>query len=214
MTNEELAVLIQRGERGKLLELWAGVRRFAHDRAYKWAKALDGRGGVTVEDLEQVAFLALLDAAGSFEPGAGVFLTWYGLQLKAAFTEATGLRTQRARQDPMQRALSLDQPLTDSEGEPFTLADTLEDLAALEEMEGVERRDWVWRRHTAIEAAVQSLQGPQVLVIRARYYRGRTPREAAAELGMSVEQVRRHEARALRSLRNPQVSRGLRAYLA
>ena len=33
MTNEELARAIQGGDKDKLLELWAAVRRFAHDRA-------------------------------------------------------------------------------------------------------------------------------------------------------------------------------------
>ena len=58
-SNEELARLIQSGQRDRLLELWAQVRRFAMWRARRWARL--GRG-VTVDDLEQEAFIALLDA--------------------------------------------------------------------------------------------------------------------------------------------------------
>ena len=59
MTNEELALQIRAGERGRITELWARVRRFALWRARRWAAF--GRG-VTVDDLEQEAFIALLDA--------------------------------------------------------------------------------------------------------------------------------------------------------
>ena len=62
MTNEELARAIQGGDKDKLLELWAAVRRFAHDRAYRWTMAVGGRAGLSVDDFEQVAFLALLEA--------------------------------------------------------------------------------------------------------------------------------------------------------
>ena len=37
MTNEELASMIQSGERGKVLELWEQVRRFAWQQGKKWA---------------------------------------------------------------------------------------------------------------------------------------------------------------------------------
>ena len=62
MTNEELARAIQGGDKEKLLELWGAVRRFAHDRAYRWTMAVGGRAGLSVDDFEQVAFLALLEA--------------------------------------------------------------------------------------------------------------------------------------------------------
>ena len=57
MTNEGLARRIQQGERDLLLQLWEQVQRYAHDRAYKWFRATNGRGGQTVQDLEQEAFL-------------------------------------------------------------------------------------------------------------------------------------------------------------
>ena len=50
MTNEELARAIQGGDKDKLLELWAAVRRFAHDRAYRWTMAVGGRAGLSVDD--------------------------------------------------------------------------------------------------------------------------------------------------------------------
>ena len=69
MSNEELAVVIRAGKRDRLMELWGQVRRFALQQARRWAYL--GRGGVTLEDLEQSAFLALLDALESWRAEAG-----------------------------------------------------------------------------------------------------------------------------------------------
>ena len=109
-SNEELARLIQSGQRDRLLELWAQVRRFAMWRARRWARL--GRG-VTVDDLEQEAFIALLDALERWREADGPFLAIYNLRLKAAFTAATGQRTQRDRMDPLDLAASLDAPVGD-----------------------------------------------------------------------------------------------------
>ncbi|MFR2563131.1 MAG: sigma factor [Anaeromassilibacillus sp.] len=97
-----------------MAELWEAVRRFAHDRAYRWCRAMDGRAGMVLEDYIQVAFLALLDALEGWDPAAGAFLTWYSLKLKGAFTEAVGMRTQRDKRDPIHHALSLDAPFMDA----------------------------------------------------------------------------------------------------
>ena len=69
MSNEELAAAIRAGERGRIMELWGQVRRFALQQARRWVYL--GRGGVTLEDLEQAAFLALLDALGGWRAEAG-----------------------------------------------------------------------------------------------------------------------------------------------
>ena len=73
MSNEELARQIQQGERGLILSLWEQVRRYAQDRAYKWFRARNGGGGQTVQDLEQAAFLALLDALEGWKSAEGQF---------------------------------------------------------------------------------------------------------------------------------------------
>lgn len=69
MSNEELAAVIRAGKRDRLMELWGQVRRFALQQARRWAYL--GRGGVTLEDLEQSAFLALLDALEGWRAEAG-----------------------------------------------------------------------------------------------------------------------------------------------
>ena len=153
MTNEELARRIQQGERNLLFQLWEQVRRYAHDRAYKWHRATGGRGGQTVQE----AFLALLEALEGWEETAGPFLPWYSLRLRAAFTAATGQRTKRDQLDPLQNCISLDAPLTDREGTTFSLEDTIPDQRAEEDLNTVEERD----RQAAIRRVLNSLQAEQ-----------------------------------------------------
>lgn len=69
MTTSEIAAAVQAGQADRL-ELWEAVRRFAHDRAYRWCRAMDGRAGMVLEDYIQVAFLALLDALEGWDPAA------------------------------------------------------------------------------------------------------------------------------------------------
>ena len=203
MTNEALAARIRAGERDRLMELWAQVRRFALQQARRWAYL--GRGGATTEDLEQAAFLALLDALEGWRTEAGQFLTWYGLRLKSAFAEATGQRTKRDQMDPLQSCISLDAPLTDREGNPFTLEDTIPDPQAEAAME----RIGVW---DALYTAVEGLPAPQREELRRRYWLGQSTAEISAATGSTEQEVRKLEAAALRTLRHPRVSRSLRVY--
>ena len=208
MTNEELAQQIQQGERNLILPLWEQVQRYAHDRAYKWFRATNGRGGQTVQDLEQEAFLALLEALEGWDEKAGPFLPWYSLRLKAAFTAATAQRTQRDRKDPLQDCLSLDAPLTDQEGDPFTLEDTIPDQRAEDDLNTVEERD----RQAAIRRVLDSLQAEQRRVILLRYYHDMTREQTAQRLHLTRTRVNTIEQKALRILRHPVNSRVLLQY--
>lgn len=210
MSNEELARRVQQGERDLLLQLWEQVRRYACDRAYKWHRATGGRGGVTLDDLEQEAFLALLAALEGWDEKAGKFLTWYDLRLRAAFTAATAQRTQRDRKDPLQDCLSLDAPLTDREGDPFTLEDTIPDQRAENDLNTVEERD----RQAAVRRMLDSLAPEQKQVILLRYYHDLTREQTARRLHLTKARAATIEAKALRLLRHPVNSRVLRTYIA
>ncbi len=211
MEASKIAAAVQAGQADQL-ELWEAVRRFAYDRAYRWCRAMEGRGGMVLEDYIQVAFLALLEALESWDPAAGAFLTWYGLKLKGAFTEAVGMRTQRDKRDPIHHALSLDAPLTDSEsGEDFTLADILEDLSATAEIDAVAEIDYQERRREAIRTALESLTADQRRAVVLRHCRGLTLDQTAARMGTTRAAARTAEQKGLRLLRHP-INRELRMY--
>ena len=206
-TTSEIAAAVREGH-ADMLVLWAAVRRFVHDRAFRWCRALEGRGGCTVDDLMQCAFLALLAALEDWDPSAGSFLTWYGFCLQGAFTEAAGQRTKRERQDPLQWAVSLDMPLVDSEGDALLLEDVVEDPAAEEEFCVVEELD----RREAIRRALSHLTADQRTAVVLRHCRGLTLDQTAARMGTTRALARTAEQKGLRRLRHPSISRELRQY--
>lgn len=211
MTTNEIAAAVQTGQ-ADVLELWDAVQRFAHDRAYRWTRAAKGRGGAVLDDLVQCAFIALLDAVQTWRPEGGAFLTWYGLKLKTAFTEATGQRTERTRQEPLDRALSLDAPLTDSEsGEGFTLADVIEDPYAAAAVEAVAELDYQQRRREALTKALNGLTEDQRRAVVLRHCHGLTLDQTAARMGTTKSTARAAEQKGLRLLRHP-INRELRMY--
>lgn len=199
MTNEELAVMIQSGQRDKLLELWAQVERFARWRAIRWEWVLGDRGSVTLDDLMQAAFLAFLDTLKRWEPGEYVFLTVYGNRLKAAFTEAYGLRTSRTRKDPLNDAISLDASIGDDVDDSVTLGDMQPDPTAELSFENVIERDQAARLHAALESALSQLPAKQREAVVGKYYRGREVDKKALNDG-------------IRALRHPRLSMELRQF--
>ena len=211
MEASKIAAAVQAGQADRL-ELWEAVRRFAYDRAYRLCRAMEGRGGMVLEDYIQVAFLALLEALESWDPAAGAFLTWYGLKLKGAFTEAVGMRTQRDKRDPIHHALSLDAPLTDSEsGEDFTLADVIEDPYAAAGVEAVAELDYQRRRTQALATALDGLTEDQRRAVVLRHCNGLTLDQTAARMGTTRATARAAEQKGLRLLRHPK-NRELRQY--
>lgn len=199
MSNEEVAVLAQSGNEKSVLLLWERVKYFAKKQAGRWIAAWEGRGGVTLDDLQQCAFLALLDALEGWEPDSGTFIGWYALRLKAAFTVAYGQRTQRDRLDPLQTATSLETPL-DGDDDDLTLGDTIEDPEAMRAMDSVEEIDRLHHLHDIMQEVIETLPEDQRQAIVEKYYRGGKADSKA------------HNA-ALRSLRHPSRSKALKEYL-
>lgn len=164
-----------------------------------------------MDDLEQEAFIALLDALERWREADGPLLSVYALRLKAAFTEATGQRTQRDRLDPLDRALSLDAPLSD-DPDADTLEAVVEDPAGAAAIEEAEAHSDHQQLHGILGHALGALPAEQREVVRRRYYRGQTVAEIATATGTPEKEVRKLEAAALRVLRHPRVSQVLRAY--
>lgn len=199
MCNEEFVALIQAGDTGQIMPLWANVRLLAFKEAGRWAAA--NRNGVELEDLGQEALIALLEAVDTFDSGAGArFSTWYMVHLKGAFTAACGMRTQRDRQDPLAGAVSLDAPVSTEDQEGITLGDAIPDPGAELAMQAVEEDDRRAKLHDVLAAAIAELPEEQRAAIRGRYWQG-------------VHVDNRTLGKALRALRHPRVSAGLRAFL-
>ncbi len=187
----DIASAVQAGK-ADILSLWAAVERFAWQQAVRWTRAMEGRAGIEESDLLQVAFIALMDTLTAWDADKGEFLTLYGIKLKAAFTEACGQRTQRARYDPINSVCrSMDEPIGDEDSD-LTLGDTISDEAAEEAFEDVERRDF----QQVVQAALAQLPDAQREAIIGEFWFGRKP----------DPKLRRE---ALRALRHPRIRKPL-----
>lgn len=200
MSNEELAVLIQDGDNARILELWQQCNAFIWKQARREIYRLEGRRGVDVNDLAQSGFLAMLDAAKSFDANAGfAFMTWLGFKIKTAFQEAAGCRTKRQMMEPIDSAVSLETPLTDEENGDV-LGDLIIDTAAELAFDEVSEADTAQCLHKVLETALDALPEPQKTAIVQRYYMD----EKADSKALNA---------ALRTLRRPEINRTLREYL-
>lgn len=197
MTTDEIAAAVQAGQ-ADILELWDAVRYFAKKQAGRWLRAWEGRGGVVLDDLMQVSFLALLDALGSWKPDGGSFIGWYAMRLKTAFAAVYGQRTEKQRRDPLQSAISLETPLEDS-NEELTVADTVPDPAAELAFDDVAAADMACRLHDALENALSTLPQEQADALRMKYFEGLQADAKTCQKG-------------LRALRHPSISRELKQF--
>lgn len=205
ISNEELAVLIKEGHAEYIPELWNQTERFIWHQARRRAYSLEGRGGVTAEDLYQSGFFALLAAVRSFDPESGYKLITYLVRhLQNAFAETAGYRTKLQRKDPLQFADSLDAPFEDDGGNQGTLLDGVCDPAAELSIDAVGERERALQHHNDLEAALGYLPASQSAAIHLKYYLG--------VKALSPED-RKEEMAAIRALRNPKISRQLRQYL-
>ena len=213
MSNEELTVLIQAGERERLPQLWAQVGRFVAKQAHRRMTATGGFGGVEFGDLYDAGYLALVAAVYSFDPEAGrSFVGWLALHLKTVFAEAGGYRSPKQAQDPLHWAGSLDMPTGEDE-DGAALVELVADSSALLDFERVEECQYRVQLRAALGEALGQLPAHHRSIIRRRFYRGQTLSAIAAEMGIQPEAVRKWEGEALKQLRHPRISRSLRQYL-
>lgn len=198
MTTDEIAAAVQDGD-ADILELWRAVERFVWKMARRKIASLDGKRGVDVFDLAQVGFISMLEALNRFDAAkGGSFIGQLSMSLKTGFAEATGSRTARAFNEPLDNSISIETPLTDEENAD-ALGDTIPDPAAELAFDDVAAADMACRLHDALENALSTLPQEQADALRMKYFEGLQADAKTCQKG-------------LRALRHPSISRELKQF--
>lgn len=213
MSNEEMVIAIQAGNTTLLLPLWNQMQRLVHAFAYRHFTATQGRGGITVEDLVQIGYLAMMDAIPRYKQEEAAFSTFLVQYLRKHFQEASGRLYQNAKgkmmpKDALNISLSLN--VTVDEDEETELMEITADPAT--DWENIEDAIWRDQLRQAMESALNELPEDQSAVLKCRYYAGKTLTATGQQLDMPAEEVRKREKRGLKALRQYKFAQKIRPF--
>lgn len=208
-TNEELAAMIQAGEREQLPILWDQVQAFVRSEAARWVRAWSkSRPSLEFDDLYQCGYIALCGAVETYKAGENMsFIGWLAFYLKTEFAQEIGCRTPKQLRERQTLVLSLDAPLG-GEAEDITLGDMVAD----QKDRYADAEEDIYREQikTVVGKALGELPQPQREAIQLRYYDGLTLAEIGGKIGISTEQARQRENKGLRTLRKGNTAAELR----
>ena len=134
MTNEELVKQIQNGEREYIEQLWEQVADLVRYLADKHLLKYPSHYQQYHEDMVQQSYFYFLKAIEGYQEEKGSFTSYLSYYVRNAFNEVLQGRSIRQQNEPLNNALSVDLPLSDTED--LTLAEMLIDDTA----EGYYRR--------------------------------------------------------------------------
>lgn len=186
MTNEELAELIQRTDsKSAKAELWEHNKGMIYRLARSYYRP---NMPYTLEDLIQYGYFALLKAVKSYKREKGYKFTSY---LKYSFQcVMRGVDTSSY--------ISLDIATSNDGEKERTIADTIPDNSALEELEHAIN---ITADRQAIYNALERLEPLQRDIVVSIYFHGETLTSIATRLSRSIEAIRQRHRRALKDLR-------------
>lgn len=200
-TNEELALLIQSGNTNAIAPLWENVKRFAYQLTFRFfdrSRKVCASSGVTLEDLQQEAFLAVLDAAGDYKENKEYkFTSYLHYHLKNHFMVAIGKHTQAVK--PLNYSSSLDETIPGTEG--LTFCDIIPDPDSNRGFEVVENREYIREMHKALQKSLDVLEQREREVITEKYYDGLTLEQIGKKHSVSGSRARQIQGKALSHMR-------------
>ena len=203
MSTEEIVQEINNGNTGLISKLWDRVQRLVYKFAVRYYTATKGRGGVTVEDLAQTGFVAMMDAIPRYNPSEAAFSTFLVQYLRKHFQEASGRLYLDASgrmmpRDALNASISIHVPVGDNDGDT-ELLEVLEDPnTATDSAEEV-----IWREQLrdTVSDVLRDLPEDQQGIIRGRYWMRKSFDDLAENMDISSREARKIEDNALRSIR-------------
>ena len=215
VTNAALVSLAATGDSLALEQLWAVNEDFIQRKTLHWYnryKDTADRLGLTIEDLVQEGYFALIYAAKHYNAERGDFTAYLNYAMlrqikKAACGEHTRLVTTKdGRQlqisaNLLNDCISLDANLDSDDENSSTRGEITEDPAASQAFQKSEDEIYTKELHTALEEAMtQNLTEREAHILRSRYYDCQSLQAVGNELGVQRETIRQIEHRCIRKL--------------
>ena len=202
-SNEELAILLQRGKSQYAGELWSGVEKLARYWVQRFYTRYQDRyraRGIETGDLMQCSYLAMVEAVEKYDMSVGCkFSTFFCIYLKKELWDCLGYRTAAQRYDAQPAALSLERQIIEGE-EGLTLGDTVADDTAENALQAVIDTVYNEKAREDIAAARAHLNADEDGIISRVFYRGQTVAEIAKETGQKYGRISRLYSGALRKM--------------
>ena len=196
-TNEELAMMIQDGDKTRIPELWERVRGIYLKKAFRYYgshKPLCDRCGVTIEDIQQQSFFAFLHSIEQYEPECELAFTSYiDYPFRTEMQELTRTRSSGQRQDCLNRCSSLDTPIETDDGTADTIGDFVPDPDALYFVELLDAQSVA----EMIRNEVKQLPEVECAIITGVFFDGQTLGQIADALGITFQRVSQLKKRGL-----------------
>ena len=186
VSNEELAVLIQKGNKEYIPQLWDNVWRIIHKYCYKYCVSHYRErigAGVELEDMTQTSYFAFLKAIEAYKPEKEYkFTTYISYHLLSALNELLGIKFNMPPK-PLNYAVSLDKIMAvdDDSFHDTAKGETIEDMTAVEAFEGVEQRIYNNEIEEYINKALNKLPEKQTKAVKAVYFEGMTEKAYAKQ---------------------------------
>lgn len=191
MSNEEMALAIQNGESSDYTDLWERNRPLLLKLAncfFARNKELLARYGLTLDDLQQVAFLALVLAVKAYQPEKGYGLTaYFDISFKRELAAAFCGGERKSKTDALNMSGDLDEPVTDDSDTTF--GELLPDEAAEQAFEDVDQADYDRQSAAVLWECVNELPEPCKEIIYKRYRDALSWGDIAAQTGIKEKTV-------------------------
>ncbi|MCH4238894.1 MAG: sigma-70 family RNA polymerase sigma factor [Oscillospiraceae bacterium] len=215
-SNEELALQVQQGDSAATETLWEAVKKLCYKIAadfFNHYTTSCTASGITLDDLQQESFFAMLNAANAFDPDKGYkFTTYLHYPLQNCFKALAGVRSGTAPR-PLNGADSLDKPLDDSDESGSTRGDLIPDPAAEAAFQDAEQAEFEQQLHKAVPIALAGLPDETRKAVTLHHMEGATYKATGERLGVPTERARQLCSRGLHLLRHPKRSRILLGFV-
>lgn len=214
MTTEELVIGIQTGDCSLMGQLWDQCYGFIRLQAVRFLHEWEGNCGFELDDLTQQGYFGLCEACRTFAPGKASFCFWLSLALKTAFREAAGCRTVAQRNEPLNSAGSLNEPVkngSSGEGSEATKGDFIEDPDRVDFT--IDDEVFQEQCKKILRCKVAQLQANQRTAVEMKYWENATDQAIADKLHCSRSYANASVKDGLKALRRRDVDNTLRNLL-